>query len=269
MHFPLSKPPSSRTALSSALKATATLAVAWTALQTFRLLYARYRRIDTAPFSNTEDNGFNQRSVSDSLRRFLIVGDSTGVGTGSIDSRSTVAGRLASAFPGTVIVNHAQDRARSFDIAAQIESSSGRFDLILAFVGSNDALRFSSYQTVLQAAERALDAASSRADHVAVVPPADLGAAPIWVWPLDVVFSRRAETVRRAWQYAMRERTNVHLVDLLMRRDRDPFRLAPRRYYSPDGIHPSADGYALWFAQITRQVPVFAEAESSVSGINA
>jgi len=229
----------------------AVLGASWATLQCFRLLYAKHRRIDTAPFSHVEPTP---------ARRFLIVGDSTGVGIGSVDSRSTVAGRLAAAFPGTVIVNHARDRARSFDIPAQIATSTGRFDLILILVGGNDVIHFSSYQAVLVAAEHALDIASSRSDHVAVVPPADVGAAPIWVWPLDAVFSRRAERVRRAWQYAMRERAHMHLVDLRMPRHRDPFRLAPRRYYSPDGIHPSADGYALWFAQITRQVPLFAEA---------
>ena len=237
---------------STLMRAAAVLGVSWATLQCFRLLYARHRRIDTAAFSHAEPTP---------ARRFLVVGDSTGVGVGSVDSRSTVAGRLAAAFPGTAIVNHAHDSARSFDIPAQIEASTGRFDLILIFVGGSDVIRFSSYQSVLVAAEHTLDAASSCSDHVAVVPPADLGAAPIWVWPLDAVFSRRAETVRRAWQYAMRERAHVHLVDLRIPRDRDPFRLAPRRYYSPDGIHPSADGYALWFAQITRQVPLFAAAE--------
>lgn len=237
---------------STLMRAAAVLGVSWATLQCFRLLYARHRRIDTAAFSHAEPTP---------ARRFLVVGDSTGVGIGSVDSRSTVAGRLAAAFPGTAIVNHAHDSARSFDIPAQIEASTGRFDLILIFVGGSDVIRFSSYQSVLVAAEHTLDAASSCSDHVAVVPPADLGAAPIWVWPLDAVFSRRAETVRRAWQYAMRERAHVHLVDLRIPRDRDPFRLAPRRYYSPDGIHPSADGYALWFAQITRQVPLFAATE--------
>ena len=223
---------------------------AWAALQAFRLLYARHRRVETVAFSHNEANP---------ARRFLIAGDSTGVGIGSIDSRSTVSGRLAAAFPGTVIVNQARDGARSIDVPAQIEASTGHFDLILIFIGRNDVIGLSSYQSVLQAAEHTLDIASSRGAHIAVVPPADLGAAPIWVWPLGAVLSRRAEAVRRAWQYAMRERTDVHLVDLRMRNDRDPFRLAPRRYYSPDGIHPSADGYALWFAQITRQVPLFAE----------
>ncbi len=240
----------SGTALSSTLNAVIALATAWTALQTLRLLHARHRRLETVPFSNAD---------ASAARRFLIVGDSTGVGFGTIDSRSTVPGRLAAAFPGTVIINHARDGACSSDLPAQIEASSGRFDLILIFAGGNDVIRLSSYQTVLLAAEHTLDVASSRAASVAVIPPADVGTAPVWVWPLDVLFSRRAEAVRRAWQYAMRERAGVHLVDLRMPRERDPFRLAPRRYYAPDGIHPSADGYALWFAQITRQVPLFAE----------
>lgn len=252
MHFPLSRRRSteSGTALNTTLMVAGVLATAWVALQAFRLLHSRHRRVETAAFSHAE---------ATPARRFLIAGDSTGVGIGSIDSRSTVSGRLAAAFPGTVIVNHARDGAQSADVPAQIEASGGHFDLILILVGGNDVIRLSSYQSVLQAAEHTLDVASSRGVHVAVVPPADLGTAPIWVWPLDAVFSRRAETVRRAWQFAMRERADVHLVDLRMPRDRDPFRLAPRRYYSPDGIHPSADGYALWFAQITRQVPLFAQ----------
>ncbi len=239
-----------RNSTRATLATVAAVAAAWAALQTLRLLHSRHRRLVTTAFSNAD---------APAARRFLIVGDSTGVGFGTIDSRSTVPGRLAAAFPGTVIVNHARDGAQSADLPAQIEASSGHFDLILIFAGGNDVIRLSSYQTVLLAAEHTLDVASSRADRVAVIPPADVGTAPVWLWPLDVLFSRRAETVRRAWQYAMRERMGVHLVDLQMPRERDPFRLAPRRYYAPDGIHPSADGYALWFAQITRQVPLFAE----------
>lgn len=228
----------------------AALSAGWAVLQGFRLLHARHNRIHTAAFSHIED---------EAARRFLIVGDSTGVGIGSVDSRSTVAGRLSVAFPGTEIVNHARDGARSSDIAAQIDASTGRFDLILIFAGGNDAIRLSSYEVIAFAAERALDIASARSDGVAVIPPADVGVAPIWLWPLGPLFTRSANVVRRAWQFATRERPGVHLVELRLPKHRDPFRISPRRFYSPDGIHPSADGYALWFAQITRQVPLFAE----------
>ena len=230
---------------------TATALVAgWSALQAFRLMHSKHHRNRTAAFSNFEVGA---------ARRFLIVGDSTGIGVGCVDSRSTVPGRLAAAFPGTEIVNQSVDGARSADIAQQIAASEGRFDLVLIFVGTHDVIRLSRYEAVAEAASRALTMAGERANHVAVIPPADLGTAPLWVWPLDAVYSRRAEHVRRAWQVATRERTNVHLVDLRLARERDPFRIKPRRYYSPDGLHPSADGYALWFAQITRQVPLFTE----------
>lgn len=251
MHLIPRRHASHRSALSSTLRMIVSVSAAWAALQGFRLLHAKHNRIRTAAFSNADEET--------PARRFLIVGDSTGVGIGSTDSRSTVAGRLAAAFPGTAIVNHARDAARSADIAAQVEASSGRFDLILIFAGGNDVVRLSPYKEVALAAERALDAASACSEHVAVIPPADVGTAPVWAWPLDALFTRRAEVVRRAWQFAMSARANVHLVDLRLPPSRDPFRVAPRRYYSPDGLHPSADGYALWFAQITRQVPLFAE----------
>ena len=249
MHF-YSRHPTSGPMLRSALVVAAGLGAGWAALQGFRLLHAQHRRIDTSAFSHTD---------ATAAHRFLVVGDSTGVGIGSVDSRSTVAGRLAAAFPGTTIINHSRDGAQSADIAMQILASNGRFDLILIFVGGNDVIRMSSYDAIARAAEDALDFAGTRSAHVAVIPPADVGTAPVWVWPLDVLFSRRAETVRRAWQLATSGRTHVHMVDLRLPRDRDPFRIAPRRYYAPDGVHPSADGYALWFAQITRQVPFFAE----------
>lgn len=233
----------------SLVRLATTLGAAWAALQGFRLLYAKHHRINTAAYSHAEDAA---------ERRFLIVGDDTGVGIGSSDSRSTVAGRLAAAFPGTEIVNLARDGAQSSDIAAQIAASHGRFDLILIFVGGNDAIRLSSYESVTHAAESALGWANARSNCVAVVPPTDVGTAPIWLWPLDTLFTRRARDVRRAWQFATRERVGVHIVDLRLPKSRDPFRITPRRFYSPDGIHPNGDGYALWFAQITRQVPLFA-----------
>jgi hypothetical protein len=30
----------------------------------------------------------------------------------------------------------------------------------------------------------------------------------------------------------------------------------PHRYYCPDGLHPSGEGYALWFATLVAQVPL-------------
>jgi len=250
MPFSFNRSTDSPVAFRTLLVAAAALVAGWSALQGFRLMHSKHRRIHTAAFSHID---------AAAARRILVVGDSTGVGIGCTDPRSTVPGRLAAAFAGTEVVNHCCDGAQSVDVAQQIVASEGRFDLILIFVGGNDVIRLSRYEAVVEAADHALAIAGDRARHVAVIPPADVGAAPLWVWPLDALYSRRAQGVRRAWQVATSQRTNVHLVDLRMARDRDPFRIKPRRYYSADGVHPSADGYALWFAQITGQVPYFAE----------
>jgi len=254
MHFGFNRSTDAPVTFRTFLVAATALVAGWSALQGFRLMHSKHRRIRTVAFSHHD---------AAAARRFLVVGDSTGIGVGCLDPRSTVPGRLAAAFPGTEVVNHCCDGAKSVDIAPQIAASEGRFDLILIFVGANDVTRLSRYEAVAGAADHALAIAGDRASHVAVVPPADIGTAPLWVWPLDALYSRRAQGVRRAWQVATSQRTNVHLVDLRMARDGDPFRIKPRRYYSADGIHPSADGYALWFAQITGQVPFFAELSHS------
>ena len=179
-----------RSALGSSLRVATALAVGWAALQAFRLLHSKHHRISPEPFSHTE---------AAPERRFLIVGDGTGVGIGSADPRATVAGRLCAAFPGTEVVNQARDGARTADIAEQIAASTGRFDLILIFVGGgNDVTRFSSYEAVALAGHVALDFAKSRSDQVAVITPPDVGhGAPLGLAAGGGVYAPRGSRAAR------------------------------------------------------------------------
>ncbi len=58
-------------AINSTLITAAALETAWAALQAVRLLRAKHRRVETAAFSH---------AYAGPGRRFLVVGDSTGVG---------------------------------------------------------------------------------------------------------------------------------------------------------------------------------------------
>ena len=42
----------------------------------------------------------------------------------------------------------------------------------------------------------------------------------------------------------------VTFVDLFRDPDEDPFVKEPHRYYCADGLHPSGEGYGLWFAAL-------------------
>jgi lysophospholipase L1-like esterase len=48
----------------------------------------------------------------------------------------------------------------------------------------------------------------------------------------------------------------VIFVDLFRDPHNDPFVKEPKRYYCPDGLHPSGEGYGIWFATLMAQVPI-------------
>jgi len=58
---------------------------------------------------------------------------------------------------------------------------------------------------------------------------------------------------------------DVMFVDLFHDPISDRFVQEPQRYYCPDGLHPSGDGYALWFATLVAQVPLAQYLSSSGS----
>lgn len=73
-------------------------------------------RVNTARVLAKASVPFEVR-VKEVNRRVLVIGDSTGVGTGASNSADSVAGRIARDYPGTEIVNRAQDGAKGEDMS--------------------------------------------------------------------------------------------------------------------------------------------------------
>jgi lysophospholipase L1-like esterase len=48
----------------------------------------------------------------------------------------------------------------------------------------------------------------------------------------------------------------IHYVDLYRPPEQDPFISHPDRYYAPDGLHPSGEGYRLWYEQLLEDTPM-------------
>jgi lysophospholipase L1-like esterase len=42
----------------------------------------------------------------------------------------------------------------------------------------------------------------------------------------------------------------VHYVDLFVEPDEDVFVREPKKYTAFDGLHPTADGYAVWYTKL-------------------
>lgn len=194
-------------------------------------------------------------TTSADAARVLVIGDSTAVGTGG-PSAMSVAARLARAFPGVRVDNAGVDGAILSDTLRQLESDGGpppRVLLIMA--GGNDVLRVASAARIEHELDALLAAAVRRTPRVILMSPGNLASAPRLWWPFDRVLGWRSRTARDAFRRAAARHPVLHL-SMFRERAEDPFAQEPERYFSDDGIHPSAEGYALWFDLLRRQAPL-------------
>ena len=184
----------------------------------------------------------------------LIVGDSTALGTGASSPETSLAGRLARRYPTLAIHNRAQAGARFEAIAEQLDQA-GRHELILIAGGANDVMRFTSAARLAQSVALTLNRAAQQADKVIVIPAPNVGNAPFFPPPLSWLLSHRARLLHRLVR-ASAVMVGAAYVDLYRARADDPFARDPQRLIAIDHLHPSDEGYALWFDELERQAPL-------------
>jgi len=196
-------------------------------------------------------------AVSDSASlRVLVVGDSTGVGTGVADPKDSVAGRLAGYLGDITLTNVSRNGAKMEEVASQLRvfSEEKTFDLILIQAGGNDILQFTNISRLRKHTGEVLREAQIRGKHVVFMSTGDVGTAPLFLPPVSLLYDRRTRAAREVFIEAARE-ANVTYVDLFKEPKDEPFSKDPKRFYSADGLHPSGEGYALWFEQLKAALP--------------
>jgi lysophospholipase L1-like esterase len=183
--------------------------------------------------------------------RVLVVGDSTAVGTGATRPAASVVGRMAAAHPDWAITNRGRDGAKFADIAAQL-AGAGAHDLVLIFGGGNDVIRLTPRASLEQQVALATSRAKAIAPRVIVMPAGNVGNAPFFLPPLSWWMSRRAQAMHEVVREAAQAHGAVY-VNLYKERAQDPFAQQPHRLHAADGLHPSDEGYALWWRELSAQ----------------
>jgi lysophospholipase L1-like esterase len=191
-----------------------------------------------------------QQQPADAALRLLVVGDSTGVGTGASAPEASLAGLLAAGHPRLAISNRSRDGARFEDVARQL-ADAPRADLVLILAGGNDVIRLRSEAAMREDIERVVTLAAERGDHVVLMPAGNVGNAPFFLPPLSWWMTSRARTLH-ALAAAAAERHGATYVRLFEERAEDPF-VRDRSLNARDGLHPSDSGYALWLRELLAQ----------------
>ncbi len=186
-------------------------------------------------------------------RRILVVGDSTGVGTGAARPEESVAGRIASEFPGIEVINLARNGAKAKDALIQLESvRSAPFDIVLVQVGGNDILGFTDLEELRGTTLRLLSKARETGKAVLFMSTGNVGLAPAFFPPVSWLYTARTRQARAIFMDAAKT-SGVRYVDLFREKGDELFLSDPDRYYTPDYLHPGSEGYRIWYEELKKQ----------------
>lgn len=183
--------------------------------------------------------------------RVLFAGESTGVGTGARVPKESVAGRLGLDMPDARIENISKNGARMSDLNSALRAlpADATYGILVLQIGGNDILNFTSPEIVRTELRAVLGEAKKRAQRVYLLTTGDVGNAPAFGPILSQLYSARTTELQSMF-VAEAQEAGVVYVDLFESRETDPFFLEPLKYHAGDGVHPSSDGYAIWYGKL-------------------
>lgn len=195
-------------------------------------------------------------------RTIVIAGDSTAFGVGALPDEST-AGRLAAAFPHARVINVARSGARIGHVLGQLgrvveqlaHVGCRKVDFVLIHACANDVLEFRSLDKIEADLRAAIAMARQLSDNVVLMPGQNFSVAPFFLRGLSRIITWHAVRVHAVVERVTAE-LGVTFVDLFRDPSEDPFVKEPHRYYCPDGLHPSGEGYGIWFTALMGAVPL-------------
>ena len=191
-----------------------------------------------------------QQAPPGAVQRLLIVGDSTGVGTGASSARDSLAGLIARDHPRLHIDNRSRDGATFADVVQQLAGEE-RHDVILVLAGGNDVTRMRTLDAVRADIDRVASMASARAAYVVLMPAGNVGNARFFVPPVSWLMTSRSRTLHDLVRAAAK-RHQVAYVILFLEPETDPFVTDPH-LTAADGLHPSDAGYLVWYRELLAQ----------------
>jgi lysophospholipase L1-like esterase len=197
---------------------------------------------------------YEQPGTTPPAGNIKIIGDSTGYGTGAGNAMESVAGRIGAAYPCYRITNDSVNGRTITDLLQADSSADQSYDLILLQIGANDLLQHRSVDEVLNDMNTLIERLQPQAAHLAILTSGNIGGTErLAEGERQALTDASREYDRRMQDFAAKQ-PNVQFVSLFSELDDDPFVQDPDRYQSWDGLHPSSEGYRLWFEAAEEQV---------------
>lgn len=186
-------------------------------------------------------------------QRLLLLGDSTGYGTGAANRSETTAGRIGSAYPQLTIENNSVNGRTAIELLEVAREIEGTYDVILMQIGANDLLAGDSPRSVVETIAMLVELLRPHATNIIVLTSGNIGAA----WRFEGEKAERLTNASRTFDALMKERAETEqfsFVSLWSEPAVDPFVQEPKKYTAFDGLHPTSAGYGIWFESLDEYV---------------
>ncbi len=185
----------------------------------------------------------------------LVIGDSTGYGTGASKSSESVIGRLGNDYTWYRIENNSRNGRTISGAITEAKKVASRYSIIVLQIGANDLLQKRTVPETLKDMNTLIDLVIPKADHVVVISSGNIGAVTRFTDDEASYYEQVSrEFTNQMIQLAQNYQT-VSFVPLFDEPADDPFVAEPARYLAIDGLHPSTEGYGIWYA---KAAPYFA-----------
>lgn len=215
--------------------------IAWTALNLFmKARIASVMMAEAVPY---------EALTTDFAKTLLILGDSTGVGSGATRPDESVGALLSAHIGATYVENQARNGAEVQDLSTQIQHLRlSHYDYILIQIGGNDILAFHNAKKTAYILSKIMDTLPD-AGKIILVCAGNVGGATLIPHVARPIYTYMTLQIHKEFG-KLAEKRGITYVNLFIKPSKDPFIKDPGRYLSPDGLHPSGEGYRVWFEQI-------------------
>lgn len=179
----------------------------------------------------------------------LVLGDSTAVGIGADRPEESVAGRVSSFVMADSLENYAVSGAVTNDLNEQRKNALlSRYRLVLIQIGGNDIIRFKSSESAGEQLREAIQNLPE-SEKVVVISAGDVGGATLFPWPVRPFHTRLNNEYHKTFAKVAAEE-GVTYVNFGNSPATKQINEKPEVYLAADGLHPSSEGYRLWFEEI-------------------
>jgi len=178
--------------------------------------------------------------------RILLLGDSTGYGTGADSVEETLAGRFAHDFPYVEVNNYAVNGSITNNVIKQLDRIHDRnYNLTIISTGGNDTWRLTDPKHVERDLRIVVEKAKAiTGNNVVLIIYNNVASGPVFPLFVRYFILRRTETINEIFIRVGNE-YGIEAVPIFLQGEK-----CPADFFSRDGLHPSSEGYRIMYIRL-------------------